>query len=63
MPSQIYKCFKCDLQVDPNSSNVMRQAVVWLKGTSKTVAELIREDYRYVHSFCLTKEEIGETLF
>lgn len=63
MATQVYKCFVCDVVVDINSSNVVRQAVVWLKGASKTVAEVIREDYRYCHSFCLSRKDAEETLF
>lgn len=62
MPA-LYKCQICDQPLDPKSPNSLRQAVVWLKGTSKTVAHVVEEDFRYRHSFCMNKSEYEETLF
>ena len=59
----LYKCQICDIEIDPKSPNSVRQAVVWLKGTSRTVAHIITEDYRYQHTFCMSKENYDQLLF
>lgn len=59
----IYKCQICDQELDPKSPNSLRQAVVWLKGSTKTVVHIVEEDYRYRHAFCMTKLDYEETLF
>lgn len=62
MPA-LYKCQICDQELDPKSPNSLRQAVVWLKGTSKTVVYVVEEDYRYRHAFCMKRADYEDTLF
>ena len=46
--------------MDPKSQGVIRQAVVWLKGTSRTVVEVVAESYQYRHAVCTNKEQMEQ---
>lgn len=48
----LFTCFVCNYAIDPNSSNSLRLASVWLKGAGKTVDSVENEMYRYRHNFC-----------
>lgn len=50
----------CGLSVDPKSQGVIRQAVVWLKGTSRTVVEIVAESHHYRHAVCTTKGQLEQ---
>lgn len=56
----LFTCVVCGYGIDPKSQGVIRQAVVWLKGTSRTVHEVVNEDYRYRHIVCTTKNDLQQ---
>lgn len=56
----LFTCVVCGLSVDPKSQGVIRQAVVWMKGTSRTVYEVVNEDYRYRHVVCTSKADLDQ---
>lgn len=51
LPS-LYSCYVCNNPVNVSSSSVYRKAVVWLKGSGKTVGQVDEELYVYRHEFC-----------
>lgn len=61
----MYTCVVCGYSVDPKSNGVVRKAIVWLKGSSRTVAEVVAEEYQYRHVVCMKKGDYlqTETLF
>lgn len=58
--SPTFSCVVCGNSVDPRSQTVIRQAIVWLKGTSKTVVEVVAENYQYRHAVCTTKKDFEQ---
>jgi hypothetical protein len=58
--SPTYTCVICGYSVDPKSQGVIRQAVVWLKGTSRTVVEVVAESHQYRHAVCTTKQDLEQ---
>lgn len=56
----LYKCVVCDYPIDPKSNTVIRQATVWLKGTSRTVHEVVSETYQYRHLVCTSKKDLEQ---
>lgn len=58
--SPTYTCVVCGLSVDPKSQGVIRQAIVWLKGTSRTVVEVVAENYKYRHAVCTSKSDLEQ---
>lgn len=58
--SPTYTCIVCGFGVDPKSQGVIRQAVVWLKGTSRTVVEVVAESHQYRHAVCTSKSDLEQ---
>jgi hypothetical protein len=48
----LFTCFVCGYEVNPSQSNVVRLAMVWLRGGGKTVTKIEDELYKYRHDFC-----------
>lgn len=55
-----YTCFKCGLAVNLESKMVLRFVRGWARSTSKTLAIIEQEDYKFVHEHCLTQQETQE---
>jgi hypothetical protein len=55
--SSTFKCVVCGIGIDPKSTSVIRQATVWLKGTSKTVVEVVAENHLYRHVVCTSPND------
>jgi hypothetical protein len=58
--SPTYTCVVCGYSIDPKSQGAIRQAVVWLKGTSKTVVQVVAESHLYRHAVCTSKSELDQ---
>lgn len=58
--SPTFTCVVCGLGVDPKAQSVIRQAVVWLKGTSRTVVEVVAESHQYRHAVCANKKDMEQ---
>jgi len=52
---KLYTCSICGLEVRPSDATTERKAVVWLKGTGKTISEVCEELFEYKHKFCTGK--------
>lgn len=53
---RMYECAICGLEVRPNDGTTERKAVVWLKGSGKTISEVCEELFEYKHKFCNQKD-------
>lgn len=58
--SPTYTCTVCGLSIDPKSQGAIRQAVVWLKGTSKTVVGVVAESHLYRHAVCTSPSDLEQ---
>ena len=51
----LHTCSVCGMEINPSSGNSLRIATVWLKGSGKTVQDIVEELYIYRHNFCSEK--------
>jgi len=59
MPN-LYSCSVCGLEVRPGDATTERKAIVWLKGTGKTISEVSEELFEYKHKFCTGKTSAND---
>lgn len=59
----LYSCIVCNQPIDTGSSLTLRTATVWLKGSGKTVYEVIEERWIYRHEFCRLDQATQDSLF
>ena len=52
-----YTCFMCGTPVSLESKLVLRHVRGWARSTSKTLAIVEQEDYKFVHENCLNSED------
>lgn len=52
-----YTCFMCQLPVSLDSKMVLRYVRGWARSTSKTLAIIDQEDYKFVHEHCLSRQD------